>query len=54
VSDRRRALGLVARVLGDRDEPLSNPASDLAWSKEQPSRDELADLVERVAREVER
>jgi hypothetical protein len=54
VSDRRRALGLVARLLGDRDEPLSSPARDLAWSRKQPSRDELADLVERVAREVER
>jgi hypothetical protein len=53
-ADRRRALGLVARILGDRDEPLSSPASNLAWSREQPSRDELSDLVERVAREVER
>jgi hypothetical protein len=53
-SDRRRALGLVARILGDRHEPLSSPASTLAWSKKQPSRDELSDLVERVAREVER
>ena len=53
-ADRRRALGLVARLLGDRHEPLSSPASDLAWSRNQPSREELADLVERVSREVGR
>jgi hypothetical protein len=52
--DRRRALGLVARVLTARDEPLSSPANTLAWSRKQPSRDELSDLVEQVAREVER
>jgi hypothetical protein len=52
--DRRRALALVARLLGDRHEPLSAPARDLAWSKRHPSRDELADLVERVSREVRR
>ena len=54
VADRRRALGLVARVLGEREEPLSSPASELAWSAVQPSQDELAELVERVSREVER
>jgi hypothetical protein len=54
VPDRRRALGLVARVLGDREEPLSSPASELAWSKRHPSQDELGDLVDRVTREVER
>jgi hypothetical protein len=52
-SDRRRALGLVARVLGERDEPLSSPARALAWSRPQPGRDELAELVERVSREVQ-
>jgi hypothetical protein len=54
VPDRRRALGLVARLLGDRAEPLSSPVSDLAWSKPHPSQDELSDLVERVSQEVER
>jgi hypothetical protein len=51
--DRRRALGLVARLLGDREEPLSTPVSELAWSKAQPSRDKVAELVEQVSREVE-
>jgi hypothetical protein len=41
-------------VLGDREEPLSSPASELAWSKRHPSQDELGDLVDRVTREVER
>jgi hypothetical protein len=50
--DRRRALGLVARLLGDREEPLSTPVNELAWSKPQPSRNDLAELVERVSREV--
>lgn len=53
-SDRRRALGLVARLLGDREEPLSSPVSELAWSRAQPSRDKLSELVERVSREVKR
>jgi hypothetical protein len=50
--DRRRALGLLARVLGARDRPLSGPASDLAWSKPEPEREALATLVADVEREA--
>ena len=36
--DRRRALGLLARLLAARDRPLSAAASDLAWSEPEPER----------------
>jgi hypothetical protein len=50
--DRRRALGLLARLLGARDPRLAGAADDLAWSAPAPSRDELAELVAEVDHEV--
>jgi len=50
--DRRRALGLLARLLETRDRRLAGTASDLAWSKPAPERDALAALVGNVEREV--
>jgi hypothetical protein len=48
--DRRRAIGLVARLLGDRDRRLAGEASDLAWSRPQPAGSAVADLVDEVER----
>jgi hypothetical protein len=50
--DRRRALGLLARLLEARDRRLAGTASDLAWSKPTPERDALTTLVRDVEREV--
>lgn len=50
--DRRRAVGLLARVLRRRDGTLARTADDLAWSKPSPAPDELAALADRVGREV--
>jgi hypothetical protein len=50
--DRRRAVGLLARLLRQRDERLAGDAGDLAWSEPKPAPDELAALAERVVREV--
>jgi catechol 2,3-dioxygenase-like lactoylglutathione lyase family enzyme len=46
--DRRRALGLLARVLSRRDVPLSAAADELAWSKPEPVPERMAELAERV------
>jgi hypothetical protein len=46
VPDRRRALGLVARLLG-RDK-LQSAASDLAWSERKPQPDEVEALVSEI------
>jgi hypothetical protein len=46
--DRRRALGLLARVLRRRDEPLSAAAADLAWSEPEPAPERMAELADRV------
>ena len=46
--DRRRAVGLLARVLGRRDETLAREAGDLAWSEPAPAPDELAALADQV------
>jgi hypothetical protein len=48
VPHRRRALGLLARLLG-RDH-LSSAASDLAWSEHKPEPDELEALVSEIER----
>ena len=48
VPHRRRALGLLARLLG-RDR-LSSAASDLAWSEHRPEPDELEELVSEIER----
>ena len=50
--DRRRAVGLLARLLRRRNELLAGDAGDLAWSEPKPTPEELAALAERVAREV--
>ena len=50
--DRRRALGLLARLLGARDPRLAGEADDLAWSAPAPTSDALAELVTQVEREV--
>jgi hypothetical protein len=49
--DRRRAAGLLARLLGDRDASLAGNASDLAWAKPQPEPEALESLVGEVERE---
>ncbi len=46
--DRRRAAGLLARVLRTRDARLSADADDLAWSRPQPTSDRLVELADRV------
>jgi hypothetical protein len=46
--DRRRALGLLARVLGPRDPQLADEAEHLAWSAPAPTPVALADLVAEV------
>jgi hypothetical protein len=50
--DRRRAVGLLARVLQRRDATLAHTAGDLAWSEPEPAPTELAALADRVGREV--
>jgi hypothetical protein len=50
--DRRRALGLLARLLGSRDARLASAASELAWAKPQPERDEMSGLVTEIEHEV--
>jgi hypothetical protein len=48
--DRRRAAGLLARLLGDRDAALAGNASDLAWAEPQPEPDALESLVGEIER----
>ena len=52
-ADRRRALGLLARVLRPRGGRLAGDASDLAWSAPEPTPVSVSNLVDRVAHEVE-
>lgn len=49
---RRRAVGLLARLLVERELRLAGDAADLAWSEPKPTAVELADLADRVVREV--
>jgi hypothetical protein len=51
-ADRRRALGLLARLLARRDDRLAGAARDLAWSEPAPTTDKLSELVAQVEREV--
>jgi hypothetical protein len=51
--DRRRAAGLLARLLGERDASLAGDASDLAWAEPQPEPEALELLVGEVERERE-
>jgi hypothetical protein len=48
--DRRRAAGLLARVLRSRDQRLAVTARDLAWARPQPEPDALEELVGDVER----
>ena len=50
--DRRKALGLLAHVLGGRDESLAGTAAELAWSPERPSPEQVESLIGEVEREV--
>jgi hypothetical protein len=50
--DRRRALGLLARVLRSRRQRLAAPTSTLAWSAPLPSPGSVSTLVEQVEKEV--
>ena len=50
--DRRRALGLLARLLDQRDERLAGEADDLAWSASAPSPGAVSELVSSVEHEV--
>lgn len=50
--DRRRALGLLARVLRARARPLSRKASDLAWARPEPEPDAVATFVTDVEEDV--
>lgn len=50
--DRRRALGLLARVLDGRDRRLASQASNLAWARPQPERADVSGLVAEVEQEV--
>jgi hypothetical protein len=52
--DRRRALGLLARLLGPRDERLADEADELAWSAPAPTPGALAELVSQVEQKVHR
>ena len=51
--DRRRALGLLARVLRSSRQRLATPTSTLAWSAPLPSPGSVSTLVEQVEKEVE-
>lgn len=51
--DRRRALGLLARLLRSREERLARATSALAWSAPEPTPDSVSSLVEHVGHEVE-
>jgi hypothetical protein len=51
-SDRRRAVGLLARTLPRDDGELPGRASEVAWSKPQPSPTSLEDLAAAVEAEL--
>jgi len=52
LEERRRAVGLLARLLAKRNLRLAGDAADLAWSEPKPTPVELAGLADRVTREV--
>jgi hypothetical protein len=52
-ADRRRAVGLLARVLGTREGELADEASTLAWSRPEPTPQSVSTLVDDVANAVE-
>ena len=53
VEERRRAVGLLARVLPEDDHGLAGAASEVAWSDPDPSPDELEELARRVEDQFE-
>ena len=50
--DRRRALGLLGRLLDHRDARLAEQASGLAWARPQPEPEEMSGLVTEIEHEV--
>lgn len=50
--DRRRAVGLVARLLAGRDRPLAETGDDLAWSRPPPSGESASGFADDVERSV--
>jgi hypothetical protein len=50
--DRRKAAGLLARLLGTRHGPLAGSAERLAWSRPVPSPDAIGELVTTTEQEV--
>jgi hypothetical protein len=52
LEQRRRAVGLLARLLAKRNLRLAAAAAALAWSEPKPTPVELAGLADRVTREV--
>jgi len=50
--DRRRAVGLVARLLAGRNRPLAESGDDLAWSRPPPSGESAAGFADEVERSV--
>jgi hypothetical protein len=50
--DRRRALGLLARLLDSRDGRLATQASELAWAQPQPEREAMSGLVAEIEHEA--
>ena len=52
-ADRRRAVGLLARVLGARAPVLAGEASTLAWSRPEPTPQSVSSLADEVGRAVE-
>jgi hypothetical protein len=51
-ADRRRAVGLLARLLARRGEALAEPARDLAGSAPAPAPDDVEQLVAQIEREL--
>ena len=51
-ADRRRALGLLAGLLGGQNTRLADEAEELAWSAPAPQPTALSELVTQVEREV--
>jgi len=52
-SDRRRALGVLSRLLDARDRRLAGAASEMAWSEATPEPEALTALATRVEQTVE-
>ena len=47
-ADRRRALSLIARVIGQHDASIAVAAAELAWSPAEPGPQEVTAIVESV------